>query len=298
MGLEPNHRRVGSPIVTSACWGRDSCPCQEAGRRLVPSGLVSLGLGGALLLGCLVVGRRLVPSGLVSLGLGGALLPCFFSPFGCRLCCDLAAEGVASALFSRLSGLRLSASAATLLTSGFCLSVRVCSGVAALFWRFCCCCVFCFRGVFVHLWRGVFFVHSGGGIYALHKWLRCHMAEGLPPPSMECNGMESMDRWNAMQWSAMEWSRWNAMQWNGMEWMHFEHFGSFCALLVIFWTNKRHFKMSYLRAGFVGSFFGQKNAISKCRTFGPDLLGHFLDKKTPFQNVVPSGRICWVAPPD
>ena len=37
--------------------------------------------------------------------------------------------------------------------------------------------------------------------------------------------------------------------------------------------QKRHFEMSYLRAGFVGSFVGQKNAISKCRTFGPDLLG-------------------------
>ena len=67
--------------------------------------------------------------------------------------------------------------------------------------------------------------------------------------------MESMDRWNAMQWSAMEWSRWNAMQWSGMEWMHFEHFGSCCKLLVIF--------------------------------------GNLLDKDTPFQTVVPSGRICW-----
>ena len=30
-------------------------------------------------------------------------------------------------------------------------------------------------------------------------------------------------------------------------------------------------------------------------TFGyfGSILGHLLDKKTPFQNVVPSGRICW-----
>ena len=70
----------------------------------------------------------------------------------------------------------------------------------------------------------------------------------------------------------MEWSRWNALQWSGMEWMHFEHVGSFCSLWVI---------------------LGQNKNISKCQTFGPDLFGHLLDKKTPFQNVRPSGRICW-----
>ena len=80
----------------------------------------------------------------------------------------------------------------------------------------------------------------------------------------------------AMQWSAMEWI--DGMQCSGVEWNgcilsilvilgRFAHFGLFCL------TQKRHFKMSYLRAGFVGSFFGQKNAISKCQTFGQDLLG-------------------------
>ena len=42
---------------------------------------------------------------------------------------------------------------------------------------------------------------------------------------------------------------------------HFGHFGSFCTLLVIFWTKKRHFKMSFSRAGFVSTknvFFQQK----------------------------------------
>ena len=104
---------------------------------------------------------------------------------------------------------------------------------------------------------------------------------------MECNAVEwnGMDRRNSMQWSGMEWSRWNAMQWSGMEWIdgmqcsgvewngvdgmqcsgvewngcilsildpfkyfwHFwVHFGSF------FGQQKRHFKMSDLRAGSVG----------------------------------------------
>ena len=43
-------------------------------------------------------------------------------------------------------------------------------------------------------------------------------------PGVGWKWMESMDRWNALQWSAMEWSRWNALQWSGMEWMHFGSF--------------------------------------------------------------------------
>ena len=56
-----------------------------------------------------------------------------------------------------------------------------------------------------------------------------------------------------MQWSAMEWI--DGMQCSGVEWN-----GCILALLVIlgpfwviFWRKKRHFKMSYLWARFVGS---------------------------------------------
>ena len=45
MGLEPNHRRVGSPFVASACWGRDSCPCQEAVHPHCPNDPASIDTG-------------------------------------------------------------------------------------------------------------------------------------------------------------------------------------------------------------------------------------------------------------
>ena len=54
----------------------------------------------------------------------------------------------------------------------------------------------------------------------------------------------------------MGWS--GIMEWNGVEWILVED---------AFW-----------------SFFGQKNAISKCRTFGPDLLSRparLICRKTP-----------------
>ena len=107
-------------------------------------------------------------------------------------------------------------------------------------------------------------------------------------------------------------------EWVGMEWSGMDFSGVILGpFWVIFWTKKRHFKMSFLRAGFFGTkkrhfkmsfprsgFFGQKKAISKCRSFGSDFFGQkkaiskcrslgpdFLDKKTPFQNIFPSGRI-------
>ena len=51
------------------------------------------------------------------------------------------------------------------------------------------------------------------------------------------------------------------MQWNGMEWN-----------------------------GCISSILGPFDTFGYFRS----ILGHSLDKKTPFQNVRPSGRICWV----
>ena len=91
--------------------------------------------------------------------------------------------------------------------------------------------------------------------------------------------MESMDRWNALQWSAMEWSRWNALQWSGMEWMHlsildpfvtFCHFGSILGNLL---DKKTPFQNVVPSGRIFKVFFWTKNAVSKCRTFGSDLLG-------------------------
>jgi len=98
MGLEPNHRRVGSPIVASACWGRDSCPCQEAVHPHCPNDpCVDCTLGGAQFPGCLPPPCAKWPC---VTWLGGRFL-FVLSPFWLGRCrhCLIA--------FSRLSGLKL-----------------------------------------------------------------------------------------------------------------------------------------------------------------------------------------------
>ena len=70
--------------------------------------------------------------------------------------------------------------------------------------------------------------------------------------------MESMDRWNAMQWSAMEWidgMQCSGMEWNGCILIILGHFGISGPNLVVFCqtskkvnclTRRRHISAAYL----------------------------------------------------
>ena len=84
----------------------------------------------------------------------------------------------------------------------------------------------------------------------------------------------------------MGWS--GTMEWNGVEWTLVE------SLLVIFWSKKRHFKMSFSRAGFVSTkneFFSNKKKKSPAgrsintfflndffKFFRPSILGRWRRK--------------------
>ena len=53
--------------------------------------------------------------------------------------------------------------------------------------------------------------------------------------AVEWNGMESMEC-NAVEWNGIDGIQCTGVEWNGCI---LGHFGSCCALLVIFWSNKR-----------------------------------------------------------
>ena len=67
-------------------------------------------------------------------------------------------------------------------------------------------------------------------------------------------------------------------EWGGMEWMHFEHFGSFCSLLVICLSNTRNIEMS---GSFQRSISDSFKFLISCSLF----VILFVNKNTQHRNV-------------